>query len=149
MTPLRRWEDALDLPVALIILPGFVFLNGGIPIDADAVRALTVDPVALGIIAGLVVGKPLGILGCSILSTRLGIASLPPGVGWRHMLGLGLVAGIGFTMSTFIANLALVVAVEASSARLAILAGSLVAASAGLLVLWTAPRPEGRSPDNS
>jgi NhaA family Na+:H+ antiporter len=147
-TPLRRWEDALDLPVALFILPAFVFLNAGIEIDTEALRNLTVEPVSLGIVAGLVAGKPLGIMGAAFLATRLGVSALPAGIGWRHLLGLGLVAGIGFTMSTFIANLAMASEVEGTgSAKLAILAGSLTAGTAGLLVLWAASRPRAASGD--
>ncbi len=148
-TPLRRWEDALDLPVALFILPAFVFLNSGLSIDADALRKLAVDPVALGIMAGLVAGKPMGILGAFFLATRLGVAGLPAGIGWRHLLGLGLVGGIGFTMSTFIANLALVSEGETASAKLAILVGSVAAGTAGLLVLWNASRSDARSAQRS
>lgn len=133
-TPLRRWEDSLGLPVALVVLPAFVFLNGGIRIDEEAFAALWGDPVAIGVILGLVLGKPLGILAAAYLASRTGFAPLPTEMGWKHLLGLGMVAGIGFTMSTFIAGLALSDA-ELATAKLAILTGSMIAATGGLLVL--------------
>jgi NhaA family Na+:H+ antiporter len=139
-TPLRRWEQGLQLPVALFILPAFVFLNGGIAINPESLGKLTTDPVAWGIIAGLVLGKPLGITAASLVATRLGAATLPAGIGWTHLLGLGMVAGVGFTMSTFIANLALAETEQTAVAKLAILFASLLAGTAGLVLLWFAPR---------
>ena len=141
MTPLRRWEDSLSLPVALLILPAFAFLNGGIRIDSASLVALWGDPVALGIMVGLVAGKPLGIVGAAALGTRLGLAVLPSGMKFGHLLGLGMVAGIGFTMSTFLAGLALSES-ELESAKLAILIGSAIAATGGSLFLVTTSASE-------
>ena len=150
-TPLRRWEDSLALPVALLILPAFAFLNGGIHIDGDVLRRVWVDPVALGIVLGLVVGKPAGILGAAWVAVRTGIAVLPDAIRWRHICGLGLVAGIGFTMSTFIGNLAFAGSDhDIGLAKLAILEGSLLAGALGFVVLWrSSPRrtPPHRRPD--
>lgn len=135
-TPLRRWENSLDLPVALLILPLFAFLNAGVAVDGSALRELTVDPVALGIIAGLVIGKPLGLYLGVRAGERLGVASRPPDLDDTRLLGAGMLAGVGFTMSTFIAYLALGSGSHAlDAAKLAIVTASTVAAVAGYLML--------------
>ena len=105
-TPLRRWEDSLELPVALFVLPLFAFLNAGLPIGVDQLVAVVREPVGLGVLLALVIGKPLGLLGGVWLAERAGWARRPSFPTWRALLGLGFVAGIGFTMSTFIAHLA-------------------------------------------
>ncbi len=138
-TPLRRWESVLELPVALIVLPLFVFLNAGIPVDAAAFGAAFADPVSLGVMLGLVVGKPVGILGGVLLAELSGWVRRPAELSRRSLLGAGLLAGIGFTMSTFIANLALGEDVaEMALAKLGILMASAIAAVAGYLVLRSA-----------
>ena len=135
-TPLRRWEDSLELPVALIVLPLFVFINAGIALSPDALRAALTDPVAVGVTLGLVIGKPGGILLGVWLGERLLGARRPPGLDNVRLLGIGLLAGVGFTMSTFIANLALGGAGESlATAKLAILLASAVAALAGYVGL--------------
>jgi Na+:H+ antiporter, NhaA family len=138
-TPLRRWENVLELPVALIVLPLFVFLNAGIPIDGTALRAAFVEPVSLGVMIGLVVGKPCGILAGVFLGELTGWARRPAELSRYRLLGAGLLAGIGFTMSTFIANLALGEDGESIVlAKLGILLASTIAAIAGYLVLRAA-----------
>lgn len=145
-TPLRRWEDAMELPVALLVLPLFVFLNAGVPVSTERLSAALTDPVALGVALGLLVGKPVGILGGVWLSERLAGATRPPELGGRRLLGLGMLAGIGFTMSTFIANLALGDGDGGLvTAKLAILGASGLAALAGYLTLWAAAREPGAS----
>ena len=135
-TPLRRWEDGLELPVALLVLPLFVFLNAGVEVNNTALNGLVIDPVAVGVIAGLVLGKPLGILAGIWLGERIGIAKRPDELSHRRLLGIGLLAGVGFTMSTFIAHLALASgSATLASAKLAILAASFIAAVSGFLVL--------------
>lgn len=139
-TPLRRWEDGLELPVALFVLPVFAFLNAGIPVTRSALLNAFSDPVALGIVLGLVVGKPIGILGGVWVSERLGGAQRPAELTNQHLLGVGLLAGVGFTMSTFIANLALSQGTAAlTTAKLAIVLASVTAALAGYLCLRLAP----------
>lgn len=137
-TPLRRWEDSLELPVALLVLPVFAFLNAGILVTDDALRTVFSEPVALGIVFGLVVGKPLGIFGSVWLVERLGAAARPAELtAWR------LLAGVGFTMSTFIANLALGAGTQVlATAKLAIVLASALAALAGYLCLRLAPAGE-------
>lgn len=135
-TPLRRWEDGLELPVALIVLPMFAFLNAGIVIDHSAFAKLMADPVAIGILVGLVLGKPVGIVGGVLLSEALGWAKRPDDMSSHRLIGIGLLSGVGFTMSTFIAHLALDQSGdELSVAKLAIVSASLVAAVAGYMVL--------------
>lgn len=135
-TPLRRWENSLELPVALLVLPLFAFLNAGVVVNTMALNGLLIDPVALGIIGGLVLGKPLGILAGVWLGERIGIAKRPDELSQRRLLGIGLIAGIGFTMSTFIAHLALAPgSATLESAKLAILTASFIAAVSGFLVL--------------
>jgi NhaA family Na+:H+ antiporter len=141
-TPLRRWEDGMELPVALAVLPLFAFLNAGIPVTTAALVDSVTQPVALGILFGLVLGKPAGILAGVWLSERLGLAVRPTELSYRRLLGIGLLAGVGFTMSTFIANLALGAAGEAlATAKLAIVMASVLAATAGYFSLRSAAKP--------
>jgi len=104
-TPLRRWEDALDLPVALFILPLFALVNAGVVFNFSSFIDSLQQPVGLGIITGLVLGKFIGISGACWLGLRYKIGSLPAGVNLQHVIGASFIAGIGFTMSTFIATL--------------------------------------------
>ncbi|XPF95016.1 Na+/H+ antiporter NhaA [Colwellia sp. RE-S-Sl-9] len=103
--PLRRWEDTLDLPVALIILPLFALTNAGVIFDTNSLVKDLQDPVGIGIIAGLVLGKFIGISGGCWLALKLNIGRLPKNVNLKHVVSASLIAGIGFTMSTFIAAL--------------------------------------------
>lgn len=144
-TPLRRWEDSLGLPVMLIVLPLFAFLNAGVVIDASALKDLLFDPVTLGIMAGLLIGKPVGILVGVWLGEALGIAKRPEELTQRKLLGVGLLAGIGFTMSTFIAHLALEPqSTTLESAKLSIVVSSAIAAVIGFVVLrfWAQDRTQ-------
>jgi NhaA family Na+:H+ antiporter len=135
-TPLRRWEDALELPVALAILPLFVLTNAGISFSIDSFLDSLQHPVGLGIVSGLVLGKLIGISGACWLGLRYRIGCLPKGVNFQHVVGLSLIAGIGFTMSTFIATLGFETQPEhLQSAKSSILAGSLLAAILGVAYL--------------
>ena len=101
--------------------------------------------MALGIVLGLVVGKLAGVTLATWLAVRSGIADLPAGVGWRHVVGAGALAGIGFTMSLFVANLAFDTAVEVAQAKSAIFVASIVAGLLGYAVLrFWAPAGETR-----
>ena len=102
-SPSHRLEHFLNRPVAFLILPMFALANTGIPFNSGWIDALA-SANSAGIVGGLVVGKPLGITMFSLLAVALGICQLPPGLTWRVIVGTGLLGGIGFTMSIFIAN---------------------------------------------
>ncbi len=104
--PAQRLEQQLHFLVAFIVVPLFALANAGIPIHWNDIAHLSAHPVALGVTCGLILGKWLGITGACWLAIKTGIASLPPAMQMRHIHGLGLLAGIGFTMSIFIADLA-------------------------------------------
>lgn len=135
-TPLRRWEDALHLPVALFILPLFALINAGIVFDFSSFIDSLRNPVGLGIITGLVVGKFIGISGACWLCLRFKIGSLPGGVNLQHVIGASLIAGIGFTMSTFIATLGFDGQPDhLHSAKISILVASVLSAFFGVLYI--------------
>ncbi|HEY9845007.1 MAG TPA: Na+/H+ antiporter NhaA, partial [Candidatus Caenarcaniphilales bacterium] len=99
--PLQKLEHSLGPWVSFLILPLFALGNAGVALSLDNVAGET-STIALGIIMGLVLGKPIGLIGASWLAVRLGLASIPRGIRWQHMIGVGCLAGIGFTMSIFI-----------------------------------------------
>lgn len=104
-TPLQRWETFLSNPVMIVILPLFALLNAGVVLNMASLGEAMTSPVTLGIVGGLVIGKPLGITLGAMLAYKMGWGSLPRGVRFREVLTAGLLAGIGFTMSVFIATL--------------------------------------------
>jgi NhaA family Na+:H+ antiporter len=135
-TPLQRWERYLESPVALLVMPVFALANAGIPIQLQSLSGLWSEPLALGIVLGLVPGKALGITFMTWLSLRLGLGQLSKGVQMRHIAGIGLLGGMGFTMSIFITNLGFESApATLVTAKTAILFASLVAGIAGFLWL--------------
>lgn len=127
-------QEVLHVPVAFIVLPLFALANTCILIDGNSISALG-GMVSLGIMAGLVFGKPLGIFLFSYLTTAVRITSLPPDLRWVHVAGAGLLAGIGFTMSIFIALLAFDDPRMIDIAKLSIMIASLMSGIAGLLWL--------------
>lgn len=127
----ERLEHALHGWVAYLIMPLFAFANAGVPISAQGLQGDSMLVIS-GVVAGLVVGKPLGVLLFSWVAVRLGVAALPTGVTWKHLLLLGVVAGIGFTMALFIAQLAFANANLLEAAKLGILIASGVAGISGL-----------------
>ncbi|BFH76182.1 Na+/H+ antiporter NhaA [Thermus thermophilus] len=124
-SPLHRLEHALHPWVAYGVLPIFAFFNAGV-----ALGGLQVGPVAWGVALGLLLGKPLGVLGFSWLALRLGLGTLPEGVGLKSILGVGFLAGIGFTMALFIAGLAFTEGML-DQAKVGVLASSSVAGAIG------------------
>ena len=128
-SPLHRLEHLLHPWVAYGILPVFAFMNAGV-----ALGGLAIGPVALGAFLGLLLGKPLGILAFAYLAVRAGLARLPDGVGWGAILGVGTVAGIGFTMALFIAGLAFSGELL-DQAKVGVLSASVAAAVLGSLLL--------------
>ena len=137
LPPLERLEGALHPWVSFAIMPIFAFANAGVPIQGGAFA----EPVALAVVVGLVVGKPAGVLLLSWLAVRAGLASLPTGAGWSGVAAIGTLAGVGFTMSIFIAGLALTGA-SLDAAKIGILSGSVISGALGVgLLLALLPRP--------
>jgi NhaA family Na+:H+ antiporter len=132
--PLQKMEHALHGWVAWGIMPLFALANAGVALSTDSLNQASL-PVLLGIVLGLTLGKPIGIVSASWLAVRFGIAALPYGVNWSHMLGVGILAGMGFTMSLFIASLAFTSPELLATAKLAILLASLLAGVMGLTFL--------------
>ncbi|MGB2987948.1 MAG: Na+/H+ antiporter NhaA [Phycisphaerae bacterium] len=146
-TPLQRVEHALHPWVAFLIIPAFALANAGLTVGASAGSSL-VSPVSLGIVLGLVLGKPVGITLSSWLAVRVGLASLPSGVTWRHLLGAGCLGGIGFTMSLFIAHLAFERPVYIYQAKVGVLAASVIAGLVGWAVLARRTPSGSASPEH-
>ncbi len=138
--PLQKMEHMLHPWVQFGIMPIFALANAGVAVSLGALTGAA-SPVLLGIVLGLVLGKPLGVLGLSWLAVRLGLVTLPQDVTWRHMIGVSVLAGIGFTMSLFIASLAFADADILATAKVAILGASLLAGTAGLVLLRRLPQP--------
>lgn len=138
-SPSYRLQHFLHKPVAFLILPLFALANTCIPLAAEWQHNLF-GTMSLGIILGLVAGKPLGILLFSFLSVKAGITSLPQGLTWRNLAGAGMLGGIGFTMSIFIAFLAFSDPALIDSAKISILIASLLSAVAGLSFLTISRR---------
>jgi NhaA family Na+:H+ antiporter len=132
--PLQKMEHSLHFWVQFIIMPVFALANAGVTFSLGSITG-TSTMVPVGIILGLVVGKPVGLLVASWLAVRTGIAELPSGVEWRHMVGVGFLAGIGFTMSLFIASLGFGESALLDAAKTGILLASLVAGTMGYLLL--------------
>ncbi|WP_412060568.1 Na+/H+ antiporter NhaA [Rubrivirga sp. IMCC45206] len=137
--PLQRLEHGLHGFVAFFVMPVFALANAGVALGADAL-ALATDPVALGIALGLIVGKPVGVMLLSFVAVKTRVASLPSGVTWGHVLGVSFLAGIGFTMSMFIANLAFGEGPLLDSAKAGILGASLISGALGAVILLRMPQ---------
>lgn len=141
--PLQQLEHALMPFVTFAILPLFALTNAGVSLESEALFRLA-EPMSLGIILGLVVGKPLGIWLFAWAGVKLRIAELPKGISLFHVASVGCMAGIGFTMSLFIATLAFEEAAMVEAAKTAVLAGSLLSTLAGsvILLVTASPGPE-------
>jgi NhaA family Na+:H+ antiporter len=144
-SPLLRLERTLNPWVAYLIVPVFAFANAGVDVRGNLLVALT-HPIALGIMAGLVLGKPIGITLFSWLVVRLRMADLPFGVTWAQLFSASWLAGIGFTMSLFIASSAFDSPELLAVSKVAILVASLLASAIGFALLGlTSPTQEGVS----
>ena len=144
-TPLQRLEHSLHIPVAFVIIPLFALANAGVPIALAQIPSLVTEPITLGIMVGLLVGKLAGIAGVSLLAVKLGVGALPEGTRTHHIIGVGLLGGIGFTMSIFVAELAFYGQQEALVlAKTGVLFASVIAGVAGFtwLYLTATPRTE-------
>ena len=132
-SPLVRLERAISTPVNFIILPLFAFVNAQVRLVGVDMMQLALDPVALGTYFGMLLGKPIGIVGVTVLLVKCRVAELPKNVTWRHIIGVGILGGIGFTMSILISGLAFPAEpFEMLAAKAAILAGSVSAAVIGM-----------------
>jgi NhaA family Na+:H+ antiporter len=150
-SPLLHLEHTLHPWVAFGVLPVFALANAGVPLLGVSAGNL-LHPVPLGIVGGLVLGKFVGVLGMTGLAVLSKLAELPSGVGWRHLQGVALLCGVGFTMSLFIASLAFEQGGEAyfGLERLGILVGSLLSGALGFTVLRiTVRRPQAAGSDTS
>jgi NhaA family Na+:H+ antiporter len=140
-SPSHRLEHLLHKPVAFVILPIFALANTGIVIGSGWQQEL-LSANSLGIAGGLVLGKPIGIILLSFLAVAIGICRLPDDLQWRHIFGVGILGGIGFTMSIFITNLAFTGNADVINAsKMAILLASVVAGVAGFIWLKLFTRP--------
>lgn len=133
-SPSFKLQHFLHKPVAFIIMPLFALANTSIAVTGNWIEGLTTSN-SLGIFAGLIVGKPLGITLFSYLTIKLGLSALPNDVSWRHIIGAGFLGGIGFTMSIFITYLAFDNLEIVQASKISILLGSLIAGSVGFLIL--------------
>jgi NhaA family Na+:H+ antiporter len=135
-SPLQRLEHSLHPIVAFGIMPLFALANAGVLLKGDALALLT-TPVSMGIILGLVIGKPLGIGLFSWLAVRSGMAFMPQGVTWRQIIGVACLGGVGFTMSIFVSGLAFEDAALITESKLGILVASVIAGLVGYLLLMS------------
>lgn len=137
-SPVERLEALLHPWVGFVIMPLFAFANAGVQIRTEAL----LHPVTLAVMLGLVVGKPLGIVLSSWLAVRMGLAKLPDSISWSVLAAAGVLAGIGFTMSLFIAGLALN-GLPLDAAKIGVLVASAICGALGMILLvWLLPKPE-------
>jgi NhaA family Na+:H+ antiporter len=142
-TPLQRLEHGLHIPVAYMIIPLFALANAGVPIEVSNIPNLVTEPITLGIMAGLVLGKVVGIAGTTLIAARLGLGELPEGTKPGHIIGVGFIGGIGFTMSIFIAELAFEDQEQALIlAKTGVLFSSVIAGIIGMIWLYLYSKKE-------
>jgi NhaA family Na+:H+ antiporter len=139
-SPADRLLRNVSIRSNYVVLPVFALANAGVVLGGSVLRGH--GQLMLAIIAGLVVGKPLGMVAASALAVRMGIATKPDEYSWRQLAGAGALSGIGFTMSLFIASEAFPLASDFSAAKIAVFTASLLAATLGVVVLWNARRTE-------
>jgi NhaA family Na+:H+ antiporter len=140
--PLVRMEHALHPWVAFLVMPVFAFANAGVSLAGFSFGDL-LEPLPLGIAAGLIVGKQIGVFAMTWLGISTGIAKRPDGASWGQIYGASLLAGVGFTMSLFIGTLAFEGPDFAAAVRIGVLSGSLVCAILGFVTMRWAPGPTG------
>jgi len=146
-SPSHKLEHILHKPVAFVILPIFALANTGIVLGAEAISNLATTN-SLGIISGLLIGKPIGITLLSFTAVSIGVCRLPLDLNWKHVFGAGILGGIGFTMSIFITNLAFAGEADVINAsKMAILLVSLTAGTAGFLWLKLLGKPTASDKD--
>ena len=136
-SPLRSLEHGLEPYVYFLIVPIFAFANAGVVFQGMTIDTL-MDPLTMGIAAGLVIGKQIGVFGITWLVFKLGAARLPHGANWLHIYGIACLAGIGFTMSLFIGSLSYGNPDLMNQVRLGVVTGSLISGVLGFTALWIA-----------
>ena len=148
--PLVRLEHKVSTPVDFFILPLFAFVNAQVRLVGVDMVALVTSPVTLGTYFGMILGKPIGIVGMTFLLVKTGICELPEGVGWKHIVGVGILGGIGFTMSILVSGLAFS-GPEAETlvlnAKAAVLAATVTSAVVGLIYMTIVCRDDGSEED--
>lgn len=146
-SPSYKLENFLHTPVSFVILPIFALANTGIIIGAESLQTLA-NPNEIGILGGLIIGKPIGITIFSFIAVAAGICKLPLDLNWKHIFGAGILGGIGFTMSIFITNLAFADnALQINGSKIAILLASIVAGILGFSWLKLFGQPEAIDDD--
>ncbi|MFN0026750.1 MAG: Na+/H+ antiporter NhaA [Acidimicrobiales bacterium] len=138
VSPAERLDQALHPWTSYVIIPVFALANAGIVLSNQALRDAAGSAITVGVVAGLVAGKLIGITGAMWMAVRLGAARLPDEIRWRHVTGMAAIAGIGFTVSIFVSGLAYTDAALADQAKVGVLVGSVLAAAIGAVVLVTA-----------
>lgn len=144
----ERLERRLHPWTSFVVVPLFALANAGVVVSASALADAASSAVAQGVVLGLVVGKFVGILSFAWLAVRLGMGRMPTGATWRGMAAVAAIGGIGFTVSLFVAALAFDGRLL-DDAKIGILAGSLLAAAIGTMLVLRMPRPEGSNPGGS
>jgi NhaA family Na+:H+ antiporter len=134
-SPLERFERLSHPWASYFVIPLFALANAGVILSWDSLENALGSMVTYGIIAGLLIGKLIGIVGFSWVAVKLKIATLPTGCNWNHILGAGMLAGIGFTVALFISGLAFVDEIIMTNAKIGILLASLLAGTLGYLIL--------------
>jgi NhaA family Na+:H+ antiporter len=147
--PLIRFEYALHGAVAFGVMPLFALANAGVSLSAASLVSALREPVMTAVMVGLLIGKPLGIAGLSWIAIKTGIATLPRGVSGRMLAGAGMLGGIGFTMSLFVAGLAFGEGELLEASKVGIMIASLVAGVSGWLLLSGAPKSTALEPGAS
>ncbi len=141
----QRLQDLLHPWTSYLIVPVFALANAGVALSTDSLGEAATSPVTLGVVVGLVLGKVIGVAGAIALAVRLGVGRLPPGVTSRHIVGMAAIAGIGFTVSIFVAGLAYEDPLLGDQAIIGVLAASVLAAGLGSAILL-AGRPTADTP---
>ena len=142
--PLERMENYISVPVNFLILPIFAFVNAQVHLVGADFGAILTDPVTLGVYFGAVLGKPIGIFLVTFILVKVGFGKLPQGMDWVQVAAVGIMGGLGFTMSILISGLAFDAAAEVMASKCAILLGSFTSAILGIVFVKLATRKQGR-----
>ena len=144
LTPLQRFEHMLNPWVSFVIIPLFALANAGVLIKGNVLNSI-LNPVSIGIILGLFIGKQLGIFIFTYLSVKLNIGDKPSGVTWRQIYSAGILAGIGFTMSIFISNLAFINEELLNISKIGIITASLISGITGFIMFRISKTKQGEN----